>query len=101
MRATLTFSTDTEDILSDVAHVLRRRVEKYNSTNTHDTAAAIVSMVEYATVEQLPEIAREIAMLRSQLAKFDFALEDTMNMLSGYHQALTSPPEETQANDEI
>ena len=101
MRATLTFTTDTEEILSDVAHMLRRRVEAYAETDTHNTAAKLVNKIDDASVEQLPNILNEIAAFRTQLAKLDFALEDTMNMLSGYYQAMTDPPEGTQTNDEV
>jgi len=94
MRATLTFTADTEEILGDAASMLNRRTESYNEFNTHREAARIASKLEYADVQQLPNILNDIAYLRTQLAKLDFALEDTMKIVGGYYQAITLPPEE-------
>ena len=101
MRATLTFTADVEEILGDAASMLNRRTESYNEFNTHREAARIASKLEYADVDQLPTILGDVAVLRTQLAKLDFALEDTMKIVTGYYQAITDPPEETQTNDEV
>ena len=101
MRATLTFTSDSEEVLSDAAYILNKRIESYGESDTHKTAEKIANRVEHATVEQLPKILGDIAALRTQLAKLDFALEDTMKIVSGYYQAMTVPPEETQTNDEV
>ena len=101
MRAALTFSVDTDEILSDVAYMLSRRVESYNELNTHKAVGRIAYELEGAEIQQLPNILNDIAMLRTQLAKLDFALEDTMKIVGGYYQALNAPPEESTTNDEI
>ena len=101
MRATLTFTSEAEEILPDAAFMLNRRAQIYNESNTHKAVSRITKALEYANVDQLPAILGDIAALRTQLAKLDFALEDTMKIVSGYYQAMTDPPEETQTNDEV
>lgn len=101
MRATLTFTSDAEEVLSDAACILNKRIESYNESDTHKTAEGIYHKIKHAEVEQLPSILTEISALRTQLAKLDFALEDTMKIVTGYYQAITDPPEETQTNDEV
>ena len=101
MRATLTFTADTDEILADTAVILNKRVQTYNESDTHKTALRITKALEYASVEQLPDILGEVAVLRTQLARLDFALEDMMKILSAYHQAMTEPTEETNVNNEV
>ena len=99
MRATLTFTADTDEILADTAVILNKRVQTYNESDTHKTALRITKAL--ASVEQLPDILGEVAVLRTQLARLDFALEDMMKILSAYHQAMTEPTEETNVNNEV
>ena len=101
MRATLSFSAAIDDILSDTAHMLNRRVEVYGQADLLRTSEKISSRIEHATIEQLPDILADIAILRTQLAKLDFAMEDVMNIMSAYHQAMTTPAEEPTTNNEV
>ena len=101
MRATLTFSAVADEILSDAAFMLNRRIESYNELDTHKTVEKIAHKIEHASVDQIPSILGDIAALRTQLAKLDFALEDTMNIASGYYQAMTELPEESPTIDEV
>jgi len=101
MRAILTFTADAEEILSDAAFILNRRSESYNELDTQKAAARIAHKLEHAEVQQLPDILKEIALLRTHLAKLDFALEDIMKIVAGYYQALNAPPEESTTNDEV
>ena len=104
MRATLTFTSDTEQILTDTAFMLNKRMQTYNESDTHKAVLRITKTLEYAGVDQLPDILGDISALRTQLARLDFALEDTMQIVSGYYQAMTElpeVPEEPTTNDEV
>jgi hypothetical protein len=109
MRATISFNTLIVEILSDTAAMLRKRAESYKRIDTQVMAEKIIGQIEYAEPNQLPAILESIGDLRTHLASFDYALEDTMKILTGYHAALTTPPnssefsstEEPPTNNEI
>tara|TARA_R110000824_G_scaffold3757_3_gene17933 strand:+ start:1400 stop:1717 length:318 start_codon:yes stop_codon:yes gene_type:complete len=101
MRATLTFSADTEEILEDVALILKNRIRSYNRAVNSEVLQNISDRLSLASVDQLQDVVLDIARLRTQLAKLDFALEDSIKIAAGYYQAMTAEPEEPTTNDEV
>ena len=96
MRATISFNTLIVDILSDTSMVLKKRTESYKKIYTRALADDIIGQIEHAHPDQIPAILESIGELRTHLACFDYALEDTMKILAGYHSALTTPPDTTE-----
>tara|TARA_R100000008_G_C3577835_1_gene166392 strand:+ start:230 stop:547 length:318 start_codon:yes stop_codon:yes gene_type:complete len=101
MRAILTFSTDPEEILEDTALILNKRVEVYNQQISRQLLEKIPDRLAVANLEQLQQIVLDMAAVRTQLAKLDFALEDSIKIVAGYYKEMTTPAEEPTTNDEV
>ena len=101
MRATISFNTLIEDILSDTATMLNKRAQSYGDAATLAAVRTIAARIEHADLQQLPDILTSIARLRTDLAGLDYALDDTMKILTGYVAAMTEQPEETQTSNEV
>ncbi len=101
MRATISFNTLIEDILSDTATMLNKRAQSYGDAGSTAPVQAIATRIEHASLQQLPDILAAIAQLRTDLAGLDYALDDTMKILTGYVTAMTEQPEETQTSNEV
>tara|TARA_R100001594_G_scaffold116832_2_gene151935 strand:- start:1336 stop:1677 length:342 start_codon:yes stop_codon:yes gene_type:complete len=98
MRVGVSFSIPIEEMLQHVELVLSSRINLQKQADSYDRVSSTLKNNGDPTVDDLVGIVERIAEIRKGLLEVDQALEDSVNILSGYvgflkETELGPPPE--------
>jgi len=88
LRVNITYSVDLDDVPDEVSRILEECEQNFRSI--HGELDHAIGRDPLTIIEKLNEI-------RINLAKLDLKLGDSMDILSGYIQAVSAKPEMEQA----
>ena len=84
MRVNITYSVDLEDVPDEVDRILGECEQKFREA--HGKIDQAIGRDPLLIIEELDKV-------RKTLSRIDLKLDDSMNILSGYVQAMAQKPE--------
>ena len=88
MRVNITYSVDLDEVPNEVARILEECEQNFRK---------IHGQLDQTIGQQPLEVIEELDKIRISLAKVDLKLGDSMDILSGYVQAVAKKPDMEQA----
>ena len=88
MRVNITYSVELDDVPSEVARILEECEQSFRRIHGN---------LDQTIGRQPLEVIEELDKIRISLARLDLKLADSMDILSGYIQAVAKKPEMEQA----
>jgi hypothetical protein len=89
LRVNITYSVELEDVPSEVARMLEECEDSFRS---------IHGMFDQIKINQVLDMIDDLDKIRISLARLDLRLGDSMDILTGYVQAMAQLPSAQQEN---